>query len=250
MCRLRQARTTELYVSILLGRFPAQGHHPQEAPPHPFLVLCVILLVSLPCMDVNVSTHPFAWKPHSHEMTRRDAFLTLGSFGKPWVLAQPLPARCCRATSSTVTLAQSHAAWRCLSSLLLPLNCSSGDGPIESQQAHSSPAPLQEWIRLESQHKTHIPLRNITRVNPSLPVSVKMQVYRVLSAGQKILVPAQGQARSREDSSSAGEFCFSSADTCISLPLFRLFSCSPPSKNLHKGREQAWQIENCEENNK
>lgn len=29
-------------------------------------------------MDVNISTHPFAWKPHFHQMTRGGAFPTLG----------------------------------------------------------------------------------------------------------------------------------------------------------------------------
>lgn len=50
----------------------------KEASPHPLLVLYFTFLVSLPCMDVNISTHPFAWKPHFCKITRRDAFPTLG----------------------------------------------------------------------------------------------------------------------------------------------------------------------------
>jgi len=50
----------------------------KEAPPHPLLVLYFTFLVSLSCADVNISTHPFAWKTHFHKTTRRGVFLTLG----------------------------------------------------------------------------------------------------------------------------------------------------------------------------
>lgn len=80
---------TELYVSLLPPprQVQAQGRCPQGAvaaaagegsTSPPFLVLYFTFLVSLPCVDVNISTHPFAWKPHFHKMTRRDAFPTLG----------------------------------------------------------------------------------------------------------------------------------------------------------------------------
>lgn len=50
----------------------------KEAPSHLLLVLYFTFLVSLPCTDVNTNTHPFVWKPHCHEMSRRDAFPALG----------------------------------------------------------------------------------------------------------------------------------------------------------------------------
>lgn len=90
MCRLRQARNTELYVSSSPAGPKPRDTNPREqwlqlqgkeASPHPFLVLYFPFLVFLPCMDVNISPHPFAWKPHFQETTRRDAFPTLG---QPW----------------------------------------------------------------------------------------------------------------------------------------------------------------------
>lgn len=70
MCRLRQARNTALRQpppTSLAGPKPRdtvpreqwlqlQG---KEGPPHPFLGLYFAFLVSLPCMEVNISTHLF-----------------------------------------------------------------------------------------------------------------------------------------------------------------------------------------------
>lgn len=50
----------------------------KDAPPRLFLVLYFTFLVSLPCTDANIITHPFARKPRCHEMSRRDAFPTPG----------------------------------------------------------------------------------------------------------------------------------------------------------------------------
>lgn len=54
----------------------------KEAPLRPFLVLYSTFLESLPRINVKISTHPFAWKPHFHKTTWRDVFPTLGQIKK------------------------------------------------------------------------------------------------------------------------------------------------------------------------
>lgn len=93
MCRSGQATNRELCVSLLPP--PPQVPSPQtlsqgamlqlqgkEAPLHPVLVLYSTFLESLPCINVRISTHPFAWKPHFHKTTWRDVFPTLGQIKK------------------------------------------------------------------------------------------------------------------------------------------------------------------------
>lgn len=92
---------------------------------------------------------------------------------------------------------------------------------------------LQRYSRSGSIWKAktkHIPLRNKRRLNPSLPFSFKIQVYRVASGRSKAPCPpppAQGQARSRQDSCSARKLCFSPVD--ISPPLNLDSFCYSPS---------------------
>lgn len=92
-CALGQATNTELCVSLLPPppQVPSAGTRSQgamlqlqgkEAPLHPFLVLYSTFLESLPCINVKISTHPFAWKPHFHKTTWRDVFLTFGHIKK------------------------------------------------------------------------------------------------------------------------------------------------------------------------
>lgn len=82
----------------------------------------------------------------------------------------------------------------------------------------------------------HISLRSKRRLNPSPPFSFKIQVYRVVSGRSKAPCPpppAQGQARSRQDSCSARKLCFNSVD--ISPPhKLRLFSYSPSPECLQE----------------
>lgn len=92
---------------------------------------------------------------------------------------------------------------------------------------------LQQHSRIGSIWKAktkHRPFRSKMRLNPSLPFSFKIQVYRVVSGSSKAPYPpplAQGQARSRQDSNSARKLCFSSVDISPPLNLDSSYSPSP-----------------------
>lgn len=140
-----------------------------------------------------------------------------------------------------VTLAKSHAAtqggtgggaWGLCSRRRL-LNCSTGDGLIKSQQAHTD---LQHCSRSGSIWKAktkHVPFRNKTRLNSSLPFSFKMQVYRVVSGRSKDPCPLPPRAEPGTDRIVA---VLESSALALQTPafhcLFRLFSCSPSPKHL------------------
>lgn len=116
--------------------------------------------------------------------------------------------------------------------------CSTEDGLIKSQQAHRSPANSRSGFIWKAKTK-HIPFRSKTRLNPSLPFSFKIQVYRVVSGRSKAPCPpppAQGQARSRQDINSARKLCFSSVDISPPLNLDSFLTLLLPSacKNLYK----------------
>lgn len=85
----------------------------------------------------------------------------------------------------------------------------------------------------------HIPFRSKTRLNPSIPFSFKIQIYRVVSGRSKAPCPpppAQGQVRKRQDSNSARKFCFSNVDISPPLNLDSFLTLLPlsASKNLYK----------------
>ena len=116
-----------------------------EGSPSPPFFGAVFHILAVPPMVVNISTHAFAWKPHFHKGTRRDAFPTLAQLWETTGFSSAIAGQMLHshlkhgdACQKPCSNAREHG-WRCLGSPLQALPAE----PLHWRWTHQVPASTQ-----------------------------------------------------------------------------------------------------------